>query len=185
MVTAAIRAPAVRRLQESADLVGLEVLDNAQARPLEGHGEKSLAELEVLGVPSGGEARKSVDCGQAGVASCGVVVAIGLQMMEEREEVVGRESVEVQINDRTPAPRCEETQVQRQRVAVAPHGVRAGTADLGQVIREELAKRTSQGIGLRGLHRSLPPTGTRESRWLQCLANRSLAAWATGSRKAR
>jgi hypothetical protein len=101
-VASTIRVRAVRCIQESPDLVALQVLDEPQSRPLEGHGQKALAELKVPRVPGGGVACERMDGGQAGVASSGVVLTVSLEVVEEREEVVGREVPEVQSDEWTP-----------------------------------------------------------------------------------
>ena len=83
-----------------------------------------------------------------------------LEVVEEREDVIDAEVVEVESDDQTLATRSDESEKERERVAVAEHGVRAHAADPGQVIGEEAAQCTGERSRERGTHRSPPSPET-------------------------
>jgi len=64
MIPAAIGGTTVNRIEHRADFVPLEVLDGPKSGALDGHGEKPLAGLDVLGMTSREKASQGVDGGQ-------------------------------------------------------------------------------------------------------------------------
>ena len=132
-----------------------------------------------------GVAREGVDGGETGVARRSAVVSVGFEVVEEREDVVNTEVVEIEIDDRALATRCDESQKEYERVPVAAHGVWAHAADPGQVIGEEATQSTGERIGKGGTHWSPPVPEPAERMSWQCRVNRRLAASAIGSTKAR
>ena len=124
------------------------------------------------------EAREGVDRGEARVSRRDAVAADLLEVVQERDDVVGSQVAEVELDDRSTVVRREEPQEEHEGVAIAADRVRAHAADPRQVVGKELAQRAGEGAGRR-FHRG-PPEIRR-----QCLSNRSLAASATGSSSAR
>jgi len=133
---------AVDGVEHGADLVVGEVLDDARASPLEGHGEETLADFEVLGVLRGDEAGEGVDGREAGVARHGAVAAGGLKVIEERDHAAGIDVADVEIDDvPSPAGR-EEPEQQREGVAVTEDSVRAEAARQRHVLRTSASRAT-------------------------------------------
>jgi hypothetical protein len=137
VIAAAVGSCAVGSVEEGPDLAGFEILDEARARPLEGHGEDALAELEVLRMTRGGVACEGVDGGETGVPRRCAVVSVGLEVVEELEDGINPEVAEVESDDRALATLGDKSQKEHERVAVAADGVRTHAADPGQVIGEE------------------------------------------------
>ena len=78
----------------------------------------------------------------------------------------------------------DKSQEEHERIAIAAHGVRADVADPGQVIGEEATHGTGERMG-RGTHRSPAASEMASRKSRQCPANRTLAASAMGSTRAR
>jgi hypothetical protein len=177
--TAVGRCP-IGRVQNCGDLIGFEILDDARSCSLERDGEDPLAELQVLRMIRGDEPRECVD-GSKPRISCRYAVAAGLlEIVQERNDVVGRQVAEVERDDGPAMARREKSEEKRAGVAVAGHRVWTHPANPRQIVGKELAQCAGQGT--RRPHRILREVA-RILR--QCASNRALAAAATGSSIAR
>jgi hypothetical protein len=123
VVSPPIRRRAIGRVEDGADLIGLEVFDGALACPLEGQSEQPLAELEVLWVAGCGVAGKRVDGGETRIAGGCAVTPICFEMVEEDEDVVGLQVIKVETGDRSTSTCSEEAKEEDKGVPVASLGV--------------------------------------------------------------
>lgn len=130
-------------------------------------------------------AGEGMDGGEPGVARRDTVASVDLEVVEEGEDVVGSQIEEVQSDDGPSMTHGEETQEDGERVAVAEDCVGTHASDPGQVVGEEAAQRAAESVGTNGSHGIPSPPGRASKRCWECRANRSLAASAMGSRKAR
>jgi len=99
VIATAIGGGAIGSIENGRDLASLKILHETRTRSFERHGKESLAELEVLGVIRGGEARERMNGGQAGVSRRCCVATILLEVGQERDDGVGREIVEVELHN--------------------------------------------------------------------------------------
>jgi hypothetical protein len=185
VVAASVEGGTVHGPEDCLDFVVLEILHRAGARPLEGHGEDPLALLKSIGVAGGDVAEERVDGGETDVAGPRAILAFGLQMVEEVQDLAWAEMIDVDLRHPASAAGSNEAEEEDQAVAVALHGVRAEAAYPRQVVGEEIADGAGQGVGQRRLH-GLPPG--REDAVMsvpQWRAKRSLAALASASTNGR
>ena len=109
-----------------------------------------------------------------------------IEMLEERDDAVGVDVAEVEIDHVPAEARGEEPQQQRKGVAVAEDGVRAEPARARHVIREEAAQCTGERVGLVVTRHRTPRSSRAVARKrAQCRSNLSLASGATTSRVGR
>jgi hypothetical protein len=181
VVAAAVGGAAIDGAEDGFDFLMLEVLHGAAAGPLEGDGEDALTVCESCGVLHCAVPEERVDRGEAHVAGSDAVVPVELQVLKEREDRLGAEVVQVQLDDGPLQPGCDEAQQEHEAVPIAPDGVGTGPAHTGQVVGEEGPEGSRQVIGDGGGHRAPPPTVGPVTRSPQWSANRALAAAARGS----
>ncbi len=103
MVPASRGGPPVGGLEKRAHLIHLEVLDRAGARALERDGEQPLALLEVLGLARRGVPGEGVHGREACIARRWPIAALGFEVVEEGENLLGLEVCEVEGDDVAPA----------------------------------------------------------------------------------
>jgi len=96
-----------------------------------------LDQRGVLGVTERGEAKQRVDRRQSGVARADRVVALVLEMLEERGDQRRVEIVEVKPRRLFARSLLGEGQQQSQRVAVGGDRMRAGAALVREAVGEE------------------------------------------------
>jgi len=95
---------AIGGVENSADLVSLEVLDDTLVGPLEGQGEESLTALQIFGAVGGGIASERVDGRQTHIPAGRAVAPLGLEVVEEGEHCSGARSSKSSLT--TGRPRC-------------------------------------------------------------------------------
>ena len=159
----------------------LEVLHGAAAGPLERDGEDALTVREPRGVLHGAVPEERVDRGEAHVAGGDAVAPVELQVLKEREDRLGAEVVEVELDDGPLRPGCDEAEQEHEAVPIAADGVGAGSPHPGQVVGEERPEGSRQVIGNGGGHRAPPAVAGPVTRSPQWSANFALAAAARGS----
>ena len=99
VVAAAVDCAAIDGAQDGFDLLVLEVLHGAAAGALERDGEDALTVCESCGVLQGAVPEERVNRGEAHVAGGDAVVPVELQVLKKREDRLGAEVVQVQLDD--------------------------------------------------------------------------------------
>ena len=188
VVTPTVAGSAVGSLQQGLEFVRFEVLDEDLWGAFERHGEDLLAQFKVLGMVHRRVADEGVHGRQPSVARCDTVAALGLEVGQEREHMLGCEVGKVEPHHRTPVMDCEESQQQRNGVAVAEYGVAADATDLGQIISEEAPESSTERSRadvthgrLRWPERRWTAHGGRSARW----PPRRRVRASSGSRRSR
>jgi hypothetical protein len=184
VIAATVGAGEVRAIEEDPNLVGIKVLHDSGISALERDGEQTLAQLDVLRVAGRCVPRERMNGGQPNVPRRSSVAPMALEMVQKGEDLRRFEIIEVQEDDRSIVALRQEAEKERESVSIAPHGVRAGSADLRKMIGEESPKTARQRVRSGGSHRPPPlaPGSMMPATWS---ANRSLAASKTGSRSLR
>src|SRR5436309_8505817 len=117
-------------------------------------------------IPRSHETKKCMNGGESDVSCRNPVLALPLQVGEERQDSRWVQVREVEFRHR-PIPACgEKPEKQHKAVAVAVDGVRARSAKTWQVVSEVVASDGAKKIGKLRLHRCppfRPGTGTTNS----------------------
>ena len=128
------------------------------------------------GVEHGGEER---------IVAAAAVAPVELQVLKKREDRLGSEVVQVQLDDGPLRPGCDEAQQEHQAVPIAPDGVGTRPSHPGQMVGEERPEGSRQIVRAGCGHRAPPATMGPVMRSPQWSANRALAAVASGSTNCR
>jgi hypothetical protein len=144
MVTAADPSGAVWRCEERVDLRRGEVADDRAVEALGRDGEHTSDEVRVLGVSQRGESEQRVDHREPGVEGPWAVVAIALEVVEERRDARGVEMLDVKRGRPLAGGLLGEGEQQPEGVAVGRDRVRAGVSLIDQPVGEERLQSRSQ-----------------------------------------
>ena len=99
VVGATVDGVAIDDAQDGFDLLVLEVLHGAAAGPLERDGEEASTVREPCGVLQGAVPEERMGRGEAHIAGGDAVVAVELEVLEKREDRMGAEVFEVELDD--------------------------------------------------------------------------------------
>ena len=113
----------VRSREQSASLLSSKKGNQWAVEPLAGHGEDSLDESGVLGMPERRELVEGVQRRQSGVPCPHAVAAVLLQMLEELAHQLGAEIVEIELRWRLARLLVSKFQKESEAVAVGCYRV--------------------------------------------------------------
>ena len=136
---------------------------------------------ESCGVLQGAIPEERVNRGEAHVAGGDAVVPVEFQVLKKREDRLGAEVVQVQLDDGPVRLGCDEAQQEHQAVPIALDGVGTRPSHPGQMVGEERPEGSRQIVRAGGGHRAPPAPVGPVMRAPQRSANRALAATARGS----
>ena len=127
----------IRSGEERLGLVAVEVGDGALFVPFRGQGEHLVTVMQELRFARGDILEERTDRRQPGVAAASAVAALGLKEVQEAPDKPGIDVGDQQVG-RLPseATGCERQQ-QQEGVAIACHGVVAGSELVGEAFGEE------------------------------------------------
>ena len=108
VVGATVDGVAIDDAQDGFDLLVLEVLHGAAAGPLERDGEEASTVREPCGVLQGAVPEERMGRGEAHIAGGDAVVAVELEVLEKREDRMGAEVFEVELDDGPLRPDCDD-----------------------------------------------------------------------------
>jgi hypothetical protein len=146
VIAAASAGRAIDTGQHGGDLLVLEVGDGPRPRALEGDREDALSLVEIGRLLGGQKASEGVDRGQPDIPGGREYLALLLEVLQERHDVLHREIGDVERDDRAARGAGKEAEEQGRAVAIAADRVRTGSADRGEVLPEERSQRRRQGV---------------------------------------
>ena len=161
VVAAAVGGAAVDDAEDGLDLLVLEVLHGAAVGPLERDGEDALAVCESCGILQGAVPEERVDRGKAHIAGGDAVVPVELQVLEKREDRLGTEVVQVQLDDGPLRLGCDEPQQEHQAVPIAPDGVGTRASHPGRWSAKNARRARARSFGPAAVIAHLPRRGVR------------------------
>ena len=138
------RSVAIRRVQQGADLLAVQIPDDRLVMLLQRNGMNLPGKLETRRQAILEISEKALDRSQTDIAGTDAVSSVRLEMVEEAEDQIRR-----QLLDRDGAGLDAETSgdmadQQHEAVGVARYGVTAGIAPARHVLAKEVADMGSQ-----------------------------------------
>ena len=156
VIAAAGAGGAIHAGQHGGDLLVLQVRDGPRPGAFEGDPEHPLGLIQMRGLLGGQEAGEGMDGGQPDVAGGRAHLALLLEVLEERHDVLHGEIGDVEGGDRPARGAGEEAEEQDRAVAIAADRVGTHAPDGGQVLTEEGPERRGQGVRWRSLVGMVP-----------------------------
>jgi hypothetical protein len=156
----ALRSPGLTRLADHRQhLLARQEPEHRLLEPFQGHAQRLLDALQGGHVPACREFQESTQRHEPQIAGLHPIVTLLLQMIEERQDQVGRDVGQRQRGRGFAQALAGEIQKQHQGIAVGGDGVRAHGTLVDEVHREELLHQRRKRGGSRhlGLRHGRPP----------------------------
>jgi hypothetical protein len=102
VVSPTISCPSIDSGQHRLDLTVLEIVYGPRTRSFERYPQDTLTLFQFLGVLAGQITKESVNGGQADISGCRIALPVGLEVLKEGDDFLGRDIVEIKTSHIVP-----------------------------------------------------------------------------------